>query len=241
MCVPSHSHMDYKQYLAVSTSPFKKKSRPMIRHRVHFNDGTNDAVRISVFEIRSCADFTANEKAATWCQPSEYEQIKRSAMIIARSIRDQEGIKITRHSYQQVLLTAYQSIMNSQIIITERDTKFFGHWISVGHSRRGLECWSVPALFALQHHCRATSVQAVLDAQRMCSYEDLALFGNDKSKMIATLYSHLTKGSKEFALLMGQADQIAAVSNVSLKDKFKPFYVAVEPLSRSVHVVSPLA
>ena len=241
MCVPSHSHVDYKQLLDVSTSPLNKKARPMMRHRVHFNDGTNDTVSISVFEIRSCADFTANEKAATWYQPSEYKQIKRAAMIIARGIRDQEGIKTTRHSYQQVLLTAYQSIMNSQIIITERDTKFFGHWISVGHSRRGLECWSVPALFALQHRCRAISIQAVLDAQRMCSSEDFALFGNDKSKMIATLYSHLTKGSKEFALLMGQADQIAAVSNVSLKDKFKPFCVAVEPLSRSVHVVSPLA
>lgn len=225
--------MDYKQLLEEPTSQANNKAHPMMRHRVHFNDGTNNTVRISVFEIRSCANFTANEKAATWYQPSEYERIKGAAMIIARGIRDQDAFETMKHSYQQVLLTAYQSIIDSQVVISERDTKLFSHWISVGHSRRGLERWSVPALFALQHRRRAISVQAVLDAQSICSSEDLALFGNDKSKVIATLYSHLTKGSREFALLMGQADQVAAVSNASWKDKFKPSYIVVEPFSHT--------
>lgn len=189
----------------------------MVLRHVHFNNTKNDNVHVTIREIDSLSDFTRSEKLASWYQPSDYHYMKQMAKITARSIRDHapnEMVSNTKHSYTQVLLAIQKSTIECNDEISTSDIKFFELWIKSGHSRRGLERWSVPTLDFIRRERQATVTRSVIDMWHhkcKCKCNDPTLQG-DVGDIIALAYSEMARPACRFAQWMGQADQ-AAVSN----------------------------
>ena len=189
----------------------------MNRPRVHFSkDAENDSVQVSIHGICSLSEFTRAEKAAAWYQFSDYRNIKQMAKTTARGIRDRESdTQLMEYSYSSVLEAAYISTINSNDKISEKDMIYLEHWTAVGHSRRGLERWAIPAIEDSRRKRRASAIKSVMEMQRVCQFEAEAM-GYDRPEMIALVYKKASKSARKFAALMGQADQAAASSEQSI-------------------------
>jgi hypothetical protein len=174
------------------------------RPRVHFSNDADEhnSVQVSIHGICSLSDFTRAEKAAAWYQSYEYGRIKQLAKSTARGIRDRESnTKIMECTYSSVLEAAYISTLDSKTNISENDMVYLEHWTAVGHSRRGLERWSIPAMEDSRRKHRASAIKSVMEMQRACQFEP---------EMISQVYKKKSKSAGRFAALMGQADQAAA-------------------------------
>ena len=190
----------------------------MVFRHARFNNTKNDAVHVTIREIGSLFDFTRSEKIALWYQPSDYHNMRQTAKSTARSIRDHEpngSASNAKYSYSRVLLAIQKSTIeqNDEMSATERS--HFELWIKSGHSRRGLERWSVPTLDLSRREHQTTVTRSVIKMwHQKCKCEDPLLL-DDAGDRIALAYSKMSRPACKFARLMGQADQAAVSYSVN--------------------------
>ena len=84
---------------------------------------------------------------------------------------------------------------------------YLAHWTRSGHSRRGLERWSIAYHGSKRNADRGAQIQAVLVAQASTLAEE------DKDDKIKAASEAHSKSARLFALAIGQADAAAVNAN----------------------------
>lgn len=151
-----------------------------------------------------------------WRTREELEGMRSCAKALSAEIANKSSTITTQHqhlSYQSVLERIYRHSLQSSK--TKSKTNFDSNsniddrkglciWVQHGHSRRGLERWSVPSIGHHRNEQRALLVNHLLSVQYA--------FPTASSKMLCKISKKISEPAKLFALAMGKADEIAAMA-----------------------------
>jgi hypothetical protein len=164
--------------------------------------------------------MSSQERKSVWYQPNENAMIKSAAKAVARSIREEhQGVASSRHnrllsnsnnntnsSYSRVIQQVYGKYHFMSKEPNKCDLNMFNMWVSVGHSRRGLEVLSVPGIAKDREKRRHQVIQDVIATYNKTSKS------NDTSCLdvsVRAASEKLTLPAKKFALALGTADALA--------------------------------
>lgn len=182
----------------------KKENDTTNRKRVRFKDGKEAEV---LYPIIGWSDLSFKQKSEMWWQTEDYAMMKTTAKAIAGAIRDGSAHNQSRLDYSQVIHSVYFSRAN-QMSPGCLETELFKLWIGAGHSRRGLESWSVPGLFEERQKRKRKICKEVLKA-----YQDAEVMGSDlesRREFVRAFYERISAAGKLLALDFGTADELAA-------------------------------
>mmetsp|Transcript_18982 Transcript_18982/g.26280 ORF Transcript_18982/g.26280 Transcript_18982/m.26280 type:complete len:171 (+) Transcript_18982:3-515(+) len=158
--------------------------------------------------------MTVAEKEQIWWDQTNLEYFKQTALYVA------EGVQLRQDknpfSYTCVLTRAYSICCLNQPVnnkfIGEKDQKILEQWARIGHCRRGLEKWNIPAIGKERLRRKYIAIHGVLEIQKLLNAENA--FHNDiKIDMIRRAYENLSRPALEFAQVMGQADAVVCRDN----------------------------
>jgi hypothetical protein len=181
-----------------------KQSDTKKRRKVRFQGGNEAEV---LYPIRGWSNLSFEQKTDMWWQPDDYIMMKNTAKAVAGTIRDGGVYNQSRLDYAQVIHRVYFSHIN-QINPGRIETEMFKLWIAAGHSRRGLESWSVPGLFQERQTRKQGICKQVLKA-----YKDAEAMGSDlesRHEFVRAVYERISAPGKLLALDFGTADEFAA-------------------------------
>lgn len=107
-------------------------------------------------------------------------------------------------------------------------------WTCIGHSRRGLEKFTLSNIQAERHQRRRQHTEGVLFVQDQC-WENKMDFESSE-RLIRVASERLSKGAAKFALLLAQADAHAVVQdNASdmAQSMVDELYIKLSPRNRT--------
>uniref|UniRef100_A0A7R9WKY2 Uncharacterized protein n=1 Tax=Pseudictyota dubia TaxID=2749911 RepID=A0A7R9WKY2_9STRA len=181
-----------------------------------------DQVRAKVLcLLKPSSEMTSVEKEDAWWQDADFVHFRGTAQLISAEIRRRSlesaasvgkapgyaqvvvhAMEVCRHAASAEVsgLWAHGDVCNP---LPKKVLTYLTHYSTVGHSRRGLEKWSVPYRKELCEAHRASAVQAVLEAQKE------SLSSSLKDEAIGAASKRLSRGARMFALAMGAADAAA--------------------------------
>lgn len=165
-------------------------------------------------EVPSLHDLDQETKLALWWQPDDFQIMKKTAKSIACSIRESHQFS-SRLFYTKVLKIVYRTYAAGQQP-TPMIFDSFMLWVATGHSRRGLEHWSVPGLSKHRQQQKVRTTKEVVKRFHELSTMHSDVTCDDESYLrktdeeIREFYQQLSATSRRFALALGKADEFAA-------------------------------
>lgn len=144
------------------------------------------------------------DKCNTWYNRNELETIKYKARRLAAEIHERNSISTLPYmdtiskTYGHCVETGQPTLTDMQGLVT---------WVSKGHSRRGLERWSIPLVGKHRQWRQANSIRLVLKEQRDM---DLSISISQRMKRLRRASEVCSSASKSFAEALGKADEEAA-------------------------------
>lgn len=151
-----------------------------------------------------------------WQTREELEVMRSRAKALSAEIANKSSINSFQYqhlSYQSVLERIYRhasksaktrSKTNATLISNIDHEKGLYIWVQHGHSRRGLERWSVPSIGHHRNEQRALLVNHLLSVQYA--------FPAASTKMLCKISKKFSESAKLYALAMGRADETAAMA-----------------------------
>ena len=157
-----------------------------------------------------------------WWQREDLKSIKSNAKSLSNAIFEQKTLASHHFGYKNVVQRTYAQCLHDKNLTAE-DKKGLFLWISKGHSRRGLERWSVPSVGRHRQSRRDNMVNGVLATQASL----LHLHPGERAPLLREASEQFTLSSKLFAAAMGEADAYAASedlnNNSKSNDSGKPY------------------
>ena len=136
----------------------------------------------------------------SWFRNEELLHFRSRGKVLAMEISTTHQVEGHCLSYKNVIEGAYrQAVLSSARF--EPDTGLLV-WIQHGHSRRGLERWSVPSIGWYRHDRRNALIRSIIFMQRNNIYE--------KDMVLRQLSEHYSAPGARFALAIAAADAHAA-------------------------------
>lgn len=181
------------------------------------------------------SEMTPQEKSHVWWQARDYEVFKGTARLISSEIRRRTEASSSplrsnsgSESYATVLTRSLDSCrftplhndndhIESSHTLPARLFAYLTHWIRVGHSRRGLERWSISSHSENRNAARENAIRTVLGEQDQLRVEAEDERCDGRDAMVRGLRSvsrQATRSARIFALAIGQADAAAVGSDV---------------------------
>lgn len=174
-----------------------RKRRP--RQSVQFSDCEADVV----FEVESCFNFPEDIRRDLWHSRDDYEFSRSSAKVVAKESE--------RYGYSRHLDGAYLDSYDAQVQDALKT------WGLHGHSRRGLERWCNRVHGRIRKDDQYMHTHGVLRAQAEMKLKEE--YSHDRLREM----SHcLSKKSRLFAQMMGEADSHAVQCELGLIDSAEP-------------------
>mmetsp|Transcript_18536 Transcript_18536/g.25698 ORF Transcript_18536/g.25698 Transcript_18536/m.25698 type:complete len:252 (+) Transcript_18536:155-910(+) len=169
-------------------------------------------------------DFSPEGLESKWFARNEIDNMKLAARAISKESQAYRGGALL----DRVLSTA-SSISAS--MVTANSQLSLNLWSKHCHSRRGLECGVNHKHKMERRRQRSIVVGGVLRAQ-----EDLSQRGGgfDSTKALSKVSSVLTKPARQYALLVGRADEYAVTTTFDSLSPLKTMSPDVRYLSSSV-------
>jgi hypothetical protein len=148
---------------------------------------------------------TPEEATNIWYNKKDLETIRNKAQAIAAVIHSREN---EPHAlpYMETIQNAYK-LCCSTSRPTRGDMQGLFTWVAKGHSRRGLEQWSVPAI---RVHTRSTHTSVVYQVQVAQQLSDPDESYVDRMERIRKASEVYSLAAKTFAHALGEADEEAA-------------------------------
>ena len=150
-------------------------------------------------------EMDEGEKNRVWYQKEESLCHRNLAKNVAKGIRKQVPSS-SPESYTNVVSQVYKGCMTSRGP-SEIAVAKLAHWSSVGHSRRGLEKWSVPNISKIRQQARSSTIAAVLEQQQMLQHS--TLHSDDRAEILRLLSLQTSEISRRFAYFVAKADEMA--------------------------------
>ena len=135
-----------------------------------------------------------------WFRNQELQDIRSRGKGLALEISTNPQMKDHYLSYKNVIEGVYKKAIQGSL--TSKPDKGLIVWVQHGHSRRGLERWSVPFVGIYRQERRNALVHSLLIVQRQLL--------PDKEGVLRQLSEHYSSPSKLFAQTMAAADAHAA-------------------------------
>mmetsp|Transcript_31009 Transcript_31009/g.45844 ORF Transcript_31009/g.45844 Transcript_31009/m.45844 type:complete len:240 (+) Transcript_31009:140-859(+) len=151
-----------------------------------------------------------------WQTREELEEMRSHAKALSAEIAYKSFTISTQHqhlSYQSVLERIYRYALQSSKTRSKTNVDLSSNiddqrglyiWVQHGHSRRGLERWSVPSIGHHRNEQRALLVNHLLSVQHA--------FPTVSTKNLCKISKKFSEPAKLYALAMGKADEIAAMA-----------------------------
>eukprot|EP00567_Pseudictyota_dubia_P002770 CAMPEP_0197449096 /NCGR_PEP_ID=MMETSP1175-20131217/20136_1 /TAXON_ID=1003142 /ORGANISM="Triceratium dubium, Strain CCMP147" /LENGTH=292 /DNA_ID=CAMNT_0042981103 /DNA_START=121 /DNA_END=999 /DNA_ORIENTATION=- len=180
--------------------------------------------------LKPSSEMSSAEKFDVWWQDSDFAHFQGTAQFISAEIRRQTSSSpqtspaAKKPSYANVLGHALEACRQEADAVPlnrddheelsnplpKRTQTYLTHWSMVGHSRRGLERWSVPTRMEHFKAHRISTIQAVLEAQdRVRLLASTSVPINDGDEVIGAASRRRSRSARMFALAMGMADAAA--------------------------------
>ena len=144
------------------------------------------------------------DKCNAWYSKKELETIKYKARRLAAEIHQRNSISSLPYmetiskTYGHCVETGRPTLTDMEGLVT---------WVSKGHSRRGLERWSIPLIGKHRQWRQANSIRLVLKEQRDM---DPSISISQRLKRLRRVSEVCSSASKSFAAALGIADEEAA-------------------------------
>lgn len=196
-------------------STLLKEQPRRVSKRVHFPTiGLSDTVEIDIFP-----PLNSREKSKLWWARSDLEDMKRNARDLAKTIYIRHYAKKKGdQSYGSAVQRIYAGCMiKTRNIISLDDRLNLWLWITHGHSRRGLERWSVPEVGQHRRRRRHSAVRSVLGIQKAL---DPDLSAAAKREVLRKCSEQYSRSARLFAEALGEADAVAA-----LEEDLEPIFI----------------
>jgi len=122
-----------------------------------------------------------------------------------------------RKSYCKTIEQIYRCVLSSSSKreISPSSQKNLEFWVSVGHSRRGLECHIVASVGKDRSRRKNNVIRRVLMAQERCIIERQS--PEMACEFIRCASEKASQCSRRFAILMAEADQAAALREEAMR------------------------
>jgi len=203
------------------------------------------------------SEMTPREKSHVWWQARDYEIFKGTARLISSEIRRRNEASSNRRGssngiegYASVLTRSLDACglipvassegedLDSSNPLPGRLFAYLTHWVRVGHSRRGLERWSISSHFNHRSAARDDAIQTVLGEQRKLRVQAEEEGGGKDTiaEGLRRASRRATRSGRLFALAIGQADAAAIGSDAAVCPGIKapPHPLDIEKSPRSV-------
>jgi hypothetical protein len=154
------------------------------------------------------AHTSKSNKGLTWFTKQELDFFRSRAKALAVEISNNPHMKDHALSYRNVLESAYRECLfleeeGDQEIVTVN--KGLWVWVSHGHSRRGLERWSVPSMGIHRQERRCALVHTVMIVQQQSMLE--------KEAALRQLSERYSLPSRVMSRALGAADAHAVTES----------------------------
>jgi hypothetical protein len=149
---------------------------------------------------------TEEDKASKWYSRSDLEYMKYKARTLSEEIHQRNSLTFHTLPYKDIISKAYEDCMRVGKP-TRRNLQGLFTWISKGHSRRGLERWSVPRVGKHRRWRQARVIHHVLKEQQEVKPMESVRSRMKRLRETSELYS---LAAKNFAEALGKADEVAA-------------------------------
>lgn len=207
------------------------------------NPQEDESTRPVLFEIccllTPSSEMSMREKSHIWWQARDYEVFKGTARLISSEIRrrteassNARGSSRGTEGYASVLTRSLDSCRLTPLPSHSEDENidlshplprrlfaYLTHWVRVGHSRRGLERWSVSSHSDSRNAARQDAIRTVLVEQNQEgeAEDERAGTGDGTDGMAERLRRvsiRATRSARLFARAIGQADAAAIGSGI---------------------------
>jgi hypothetical protein len=140
-----------------------------------------------------------------WMNKEEWKSMRRSAQSVVDSVQQGDGIwsEARRHSYIKTMSRVWRSCVRGKEI-SESTQKELRFWTSIGHSRRGLEKYSLSEVQGERTRRRRAHIEGIMFVQDQCF--DNGLDEHQRGRLLRVASEKLSKATKKFALIMAEAD-----------------------------------
>jgi hypothetical protein len=165
------------------------------------------AVDVAVHEIEQLSDYTEEGRKDAWFQECEYnliENVNTELVLSFQNDRDSSGPR----SYHTTVEVVYSSCLDSNDGPSQDDLDRLDAWVRNCNLLRGLESESLPGLANKRRKRKDAVLRSVIHLQFKIS--DVLYSVDERAEMIRDASEKLSQPSKEFARIMGLADQSAA-------------------------------
>lgn len=179
----------------VSVSPSRRRAKTIKKVRFNSDD------RIQELSI----DPEVKERC--WIPKQEMEISRKRAKCLALEISTTNHMRNHELSYKNVFENAYKHALQGK---QPSDSKALSVWVAQGHSRRGLERWSLPLMSCHRQERRNKLVETLMTVQKQAVEE--------KGQTLCRVSRHYSKPARVFARALGAADaHAAAEGNVEVR------------------------
>lgn len=173
------------------------------RRSVRFNEKANIYHENTSWNKEDCPD--------TWYSYADQRLAKARMVQLAREIHKSEKVNTAPHSYQRVLLNAYDACCraachgesyDSDDLLSKEEFARLTKWTAVGFSRLGLERVCIREIARDRSNRRAHIVDAVLDAQ------DSLQSRYDTDELLRKVSQTISRPSRFFAAQVAKAQAV---------------------------------
>lgn len=176
----------------------KRRRVSFMKRCVSFND---------LVIVHPCPSSIENQPVSVfWETPEDLDEMKANAKALSASIANRAAVNYQHFSYKNVMERIYRHAISKTSLRstpTREDRNGFYTWINLGHSRRGLERWSIPSVGKHKQIQRSLLVNHVLNVQR--AFPDVSTRTLRKVSEVFSIPATL------HSLAMGKADEKAAM------------------------------
>lgn len=174
----------------------------------------------------------------SWCQEKEFIEMRKDAFQVLDQVRegscDAAWEKKRRYTYRSCLERVFRCCLRAKSL-TSGLRQDLGFWMSVGHSRRGLERFILDeTLGKMRDEQRMRVLDGVLFVQDKCREEKLTQAQTER--LLQTASEVNSKPARIFAQHMARADRVAVIAELQLQLEQK---AAQSPSSSSSTSSSP--
>uniref|UniRef100_A0A7S1GP21 Uncharacterized protein n=1 Tax=Cyclophora tenuis TaxID=216820 RepID=A0A7S1GP21_CYCTE len=212
-----------------STSAPHHHQLPLRRRRVQFATTVDGAILENIIEPlpmpppsmlkRRRRSSSATPATVTWCQQDEFLAMRQEALKVLEQVRngssDMIWAKARKYTYKKCLEKSFRLCLKGKKVSNTLQQDM-GFWMSVGHTRRGLEKFILDdTLGSMRDEQRLRVQEGVLFVQDKCREQNMTAHQTERLLQAASELN--SRPAQVFALHMGRADRIAVITEIHLE------------------------
>lgn len=149
-----------------------------------------------------------------WLNQEEWKQIRRSGQNVVDSVQKGDFIwsEARRHSYIKTMTKLWRTCVKGKHISDSMKEELI-FWTSIGHSRRGLEKFSVTEVQEERQRRRREHIEGIMFVQDQCWDHEINV--DQTARLLRVASEKLSQVATQFAAILADADASAVSDNAA--------------------------